>query len=110
MVMGAPVSTRLERWAMARSVVAGRFVNAYSRRDWVLGLIYRGANGKSQSWDSCNIECQPDSTRKCENVYSYRKSCLAVPAALSTKAAYWSPKTAKPCANTEVAVLQLPRA
>ena len=45
MVMGAPVSTRLERWAMARSVVAGRFVNAYSRRDWVLGLIYRGANG-----------------------------------------------------------------
>ena len=44
-VMGAPVSTRLERWAMARSVVAGRFVNAYSRRDWVLGLIYRGANG-----------------------------------------------------------------
>ena len=45
-VMGAPVSTRLERWAMARSVVAGRFVNAYSRRDWVLGLIYRGANGE----------------------------------------------------------------
>ena len=44
-VMGAPVSTRLERWAMARSVVAGRVVNAYSRRDWVLGLIYRGANG-----------------------------------------------------------------
>ena len=44
-VMGAPVSTRLERWAMARSVVAGRFVNTYSRRDWVLGLIYRGANG-----------------------------------------------------------------
>lgn len=49
--MGAPVSTRLERWAMARSVVAGRFVNAYSRRDWVLGLIYRGANGKL-SWHS----------------------------------------------------------
>ena len=51
-VMGAPVSTRLERWAMARSVVAGRFVNAYSRRDWVLGLIYRGANGKSLAWSS----------------------------------------------------------
>lgn len=44
-LMGAPVSTRMERWAMARSSVAGRFVNAYSRRDWVLGLIYRGANG-----------------------------------------------------------------
>ncbi|BDA42345.1 probable transmembrane and coiled-coil domain-containing protein 4 at C-terminar half [Coccomyxa sp. Obi] len=44
-LMGVPVSTRVERWAMARSAVAGRFVNAYSRRDWVLGLIYRGANG-----------------------------------------------------------------
>jgi hypothetical protein len=44
-LMGVPVSTRSERWAMARSAAAGRFVNAYSRRDWVLGLIYRGANG-----------------------------------------------------------------
>ncbi|CAL8467974.1 g7512 [Coccomyxa elongata] len=44
-LMGVPVSTRVERWAMTRSAVAGRFVNAYSRRDWVLGLIYRGANG-----------------------------------------------------------------
>ena len=43
--MGAPVSTRPERWAMARAAVAGRLVNAYSRRDWVLGLIYRGSNG-----------------------------------------------------------------
>lgn len=42
-LMGAPVSVRSERWAMARRVVSGRFVNAYSRRDWVLGLIYRGA-------------------------------------------------------------------
>ncbi len=45
MLMGAPVSTRPERWAMARAAVAGRLVNAYSRRDWVLGLIYRGSNG-----------------------------------------------------------------
>ena len=62
--MGAPVSTRLERWAMARSVVAGRFVNAYSRRDWVLGLIYCGANGEtpqptapSQSLCNCVSRC-----------------------------------------------------
>ena len=43
--MGAPVSIRPERWAMARRAVGGRFVNAYSRRDWVLGLIYRGSAG-----------------------------------------------------------------
>lgn len=54
-VMGAPVSTRLERWAMARSVVAGRFVNAYSRRDWMLGLIYRGANGEFSVWNALYV-------------------------------------------------------
>lgn len=44
-LMGAPVSIRPERWAMARRAVGGRFVNAYSRRNWVLGLIYRGSAG-----------------------------------------------------------------
>lgn len=30
----------------ARSAVAGRFVNAFSRRDWILGLVHRGSNGE----------------------------------------------------------------
>ncbi len=51
--MGAPVSVRSERWAMARRVVSGRFVNAYSRRDWVLGLIYRGALTKGDFAGDC---------------------------------------------------------
>ena len=44
-LLGTPVSLRPERWAMARSVVSGRFINGFSRRDWVLGLVYRGTNG-----------------------------------------------------------------
>lgn len=31
----------LRRWAAARSAVSGRFVNAYSSNDWVLGVVFR---------------------------------------------------------------------
>lgn len=44
-LLGAPVNIRAERWRMASSSVAGRFINGYSRRDWVLGIVYRGSNG-----------------------------------------------------------------
>eukprot|EP00798_Chlamydomonas_sp_ICE-L_P012701 gene12701-15933_t len=40
-LLGAPVSINPARWKQARSVVAGRFVNAYSTNDWILGLVYR---------------------------------------------------------------------
>ena len=39
-LLGAPVSTTEERWRMARRVVAGRLVNGYSRKDWLLGTLY----------------------------------------------------------------------
>ena len=39
------MALRPERWAMARSVVAGRLINGYSRKDWLLAVVYRGANG-----------------------------------------------------------------
>ncbi len=44
-MLGAPVSTSLERWALARSSVSGRLINGFSSRDWILGLVYRGGNG-----------------------------------------------------------------
>ena len=44
-MLGVPVNVRPERWVMARHAVAGRFVNCYSRRDWMLGLVYRGSAG-----------------------------------------------------------------
>lgn len=34
-LLGTPVGVTPERWAMARSVVAGRLVNGYSPQDWV---------------------------------------------------------------------------
>lgn len=47
-LLGAPVSIKETRWAMARSVASGRFVNGYSNRDWVLGVVYRSANAFTQ--------------------------------------------------------------
>jgi len=40
-VMGGTIGQNPERWSRARSVVAGRFVNAYSKNDLVLALVYR---------------------------------------------------------------------
>lgn len=46
-LLGAPVSGSVSapRWAAVRSVVSGRFVNAYSANDWVLGIVFRCAAG-----------------------------------------------------------------
>ncbi|KAJ2793036.1 hypothetical protein H4R21_006050 [Coemansia helicoidea] len=40
-LFGAPIVASEEEWRLAASVVGGRFVNAYSTRDWILGFFYR---------------------------------------------------------------------
>ncbi|KIM25042.1 hypothetical protein M408DRAFT_70680 [Serendipita vermifera MAFF 305830] len=40
-LMGAPVPSATESWALMRSVVSGRLVNVYCADDWVLGFLYR---------------------------------------------------------------------
>lgn len=40
-MLGAPVTVDKAAWRRARSVVSDRLVNCYSRKDWMLGLIYR---------------------------------------------------------------------
>ena len=44
-LLGCTVTIVKERFTMARSVVSGRFVNAYSSQDWLLGLLFRSTSG-----------------------------------------------------------------
>ncbi|KAJ2782705.1 hypothetical protein H4R18_002131 [Coemansia javaensis] len=43
-LFGAPIVASEEEWRLAASVVGGRFVNAYSTKDWILGFFYRTTN------------------------------------------------------------------
>ncbi|CAL2273977.1 unnamed protein product [Prunus armeniaca] len=42
-LLGAPISIADEKWEAARKMVAGRFVNAYSTNDWMLGIAFRAS-------------------------------------------------------------------
>ncbi|MED6118367.1 hypothetical protein PIB30_002074 [Stylosanthes scabra] len=42
-ILGAPISIKDENWHAARKMVAGRFVNAYSKNDWTLGVTFRAS-------------------------------------------------------------------
>ena len=43
-LLGATLTAPMSTWLQARSVVAGRFVNAYARNDWVLNYLFRATN------------------------------------------------------------------
>eukprot|EP00252_Welwitschia_mirabilis_P024108 TRINITY_DN7027_c0_g1_i1.p1 TRINITY_DN7027_c0_g1~~TRINITY_DN7027_c0_g1_i1.p1 ORF type:complete len:221 (+),score=51.69 TRINITY_DN7027_c0_g1_i1:24-665(+) len=42
-LLGAPIPLEYEEWKIAREMVAGRFINCYSKNDWILGVIYRAS-------------------------------------------------------------------
>lgn len=44
-LVGAPVTASNKVWRQVRSVVAGRFVNGYSKTDWILGYLHRATSG-----------------------------------------------------------------
>lgn len=44
-LFGAPVVVKVDEFVRARTVVCGRFVNAYNRNDWILGYLFRLTNG-----------------------------------------------------------------
>ena len=40
LIMGTPVTPDAELFSSARSIVSGRFINCYSTRDWLLGVLF----------------------------------------------------------------------
>ncbi|KAF7307618.1 hypothetical protein MIND_00557000 [Mycena indigotica] len=44
-LMGATLSVSTQMWCDTRSVVSGRYVNAYARNDWVLNYLFRATSG-----------------------------------------------------------------
>ncbi|MED6146298.1 hypothetical protein PIB30_033218 [Stylosanthes scabra] len=42
-LLGAPIPIKDENWEAARKMVAGRFINAYSSNDWMLGIAFRAS-------------------------------------------------------------------
>ncbi|PVF96051.1 DUF726-domain-containing protein [Serendipita vermifera] len=44
-LLGATVTAPARVWVECRGVVAGRFVNAFARNDWILGYLFRATSG-----------------------------------------------------------------
>ncbi|EPS66741.1 hypothetical protein M569_08033, partial [Genlisea aurea] len=42
-LLGAPIPIRDMNWEATRKVVAGRYINAYSSNDWMLGIAFRAS-------------------------------------------------------------------
>jgi hypothetical protein len=44
-LMGTTVTASTKTWCETRSVVSGRYVNAYAKNDWVLNYLFRATSG-----------------------------------------------------------------
>ncbi|KAK9462553.1 uncharacterized protein V1516DRAFT_167304 [Lipomyces oligophaga] len=44
-LFGSPVVVKRDMMVMCSSMVSGRFVNGFSRKDWVLGYLFRATSG-----------------------------------------------------------------
>lgn len=44
-MFGSPIVVSKEEYIKAKTVVSGRFVNAYNRNDWILGYLFRLTSG-----------------------------------------------------------------
>ncbi|KAF4974438.1 hypothetical protein FZEAL_8660 [Fusarium zealandicum] len=44
-MFGSPIVVKKDEYTKVRTVVSGRFVNAYNRNDWILGYLFRLTSG-----------------------------------------------------------------
>lgn len=44
-IFGAPIVVSTDTIVLAHSVISGRFVNGYSKQDWILGYLFRATSG-----------------------------------------------------------------
>lgn len=44
-LFGSPVIAKKDEYLRARTVVSGRFVNGYTKTDWILGYLFRATSG-----------------------------------------------------------------
>jgi hypothetical protein len=44
-LLGATVTAPTRTWCETRSVVSGRYVNAFAKNDWVLNYLFRATSG-----------------------------------------------------------------
>lgn len=44
-LLGATLTASTKSWLETRSVVSGRYVNAYAKNDWVLNYLFRATTG-----------------------------------------------------------------
>ncbi|KAI9812457.1 MAG: hypothetical protein M1827_004688 [Pycnora praestabilis] len=44
-LFGSPIVAKRDEYLKARTVVSGRFVNAYAKNDWILGYLFRATSG-----------------------------------------------------------------
>lgn len=44
-LLGTPITVKPDQFGLARSVVSGKFISGYSKKDWVLGYLFRATSG-----------------------------------------------------------------
>ncbi|ANZ74005.1 BA75_00138T0 [Komagataella pastoris] len=87
-LMGTPIVSRVDELALARAAVSGRFVNCYSKTDWILGYLFRLTSSGIRSVAGLSaVELIPgienlDCTEWVEGHMAYRKAIPKIMASL----------------------------